>query len=262
MEIATRIATAPPPDLREATPDLPPEAAAVLARGMAREPGDRQHSAGELAAELASALERPQAAPATARTTPLPARASAWRPSRTAAIAAALLGLAAAAVLAIVLVSGGDEGGTASRAGDRAQPAQPSQRERTGTTGQPAQPEASTLAAEPAKPKPAKPKPAKPGPSKPAPDASGADLNNYGYLLMQRGDYAAAVPILQRAVGSFPAGTSDLNYAYALFNLGSALLHAGRPQEAIPILQQRLRIPNQRGAVKRELEAAVRAAGG
>ena len=55
---------------------------------------------------------------------------------------------------------------------------------------------------------------------------------------------------------------SDLNYAYALFNLGNALRLAGRPEEAIPILEQRLEIPNQTGKVRRELAAARAAAGG
>ena len=68
--------------------------------------------------------------------------------------------------------------------------------------------------------------------------------------------------MLRRAVDSFPEGTSDLNYAYALYNLGHALRLAGRPEEAIPILEQRLEIPNQVETVKRELAAARAAAAG
>ena len=68
--------------------------------------------------------------------------------------------------------------------------------------------------------------------------------------------------MLQRAVDSFPDGNDDLNYAYALFNLGNALRLAGRPEEAIPILEQRLEIPNQVETVKRELAAARAAAAG
>jgi two-component system sensor histidine kinase DesK len=74
--------------------------------------------------------------------------------------------------------------------------------------------------------------------------------------LIQEGRYEEAVPILRRAVESFPAGSRDLNYAYALYNLGQALRLAGQPEEAVPILERRLEIPNQRGTVKRELEAA------
>ena len=76
------------------------------------------------------------------------------------------------------------------------------------------------------------------------------------------GRYDEAIPLLQRAVASFPPGTSDLNYAYALFNLGKALRLPGRPKEAIPYLEKRLRSPTRRRVVRRELERAQQAAGG
>jgi tetratricopeptide (TPR) repeat protein len=57
-------------------------------------------------------------------------------------------------------------------------------------------------------------------------------------------------------VNSFPPGTDDLNYAYALFNLGKSLRLAGRYDEAIQILEQRMKIKNQQGTVKQELELA------
>ena len=67
---------------------------------------------------------------------------------------------------------------------------------------------------------------------------------------MGAGDYDGAVPVLQEAVNSFPPGTSNLTYAYALFNLGKSLRLAGRPDEAIPILEQRLKIKNQTDEVQ------------
>jgi hypothetical protein len=63
-------------------------------------------------------------------------------------------------------------------------------------------------------------------------------------------------------VAAFPEGSSDLTLAYALYNLGRSLRLAGRPDEAIPVLERRLQFNNQRGAVSRELAAARRAAGG
>jgi serine/threonine protein kinase len=90
--------------------------------------------------------------------------------------------------------------------------------------------------------------------------ASGAELNDQGFALIQQGRYEEAIPILQRAVEEL-APIGDLTYAYALFNLGNALRLAGRPEEAIPILEQRLEIPNQTGEVRKELEAALAAAG-
>ena len=91
--------------------------------------------------------------------------------------------------------------------------------------------------------------------------AQGAALNDQGFVLMNAGRYEEAVPILQQAVDSFPPGTDDINYAYALFNLGKSLRLAGRPEEAIPILERRLEIPNQTDVVQRELDAARQDAG-
>jgi tetratricopeptide (TPR) repeat protein len=69
------------------------------------------------------------------------------------------------------------------------------------------------------------------------------------------------VPILEEAVHFFPERTDDLNYAYALLNLGDALCLSGRPKAAIPVLERRLAIPNQEDEVRKELEAAYAEAG-
>jgi len=94
------------------------------------------------------------------------------------------------------------------------------------------------------------------------PGAAGSQLNDEGYSLIQQGRYVEAIPVLRRAVASFPQGTTDLNLAYALFNLGHALRMAGHPEKAIPILEQRLGIPDQTETVQAELDAARAAAGG
>ncbi|MGI8585163.1 MAG: tetratricopeptide repeat protein, partial [Thermoleophilaceae bacterium] len=86
--------------------------------------------------------------------------------------------------------------------------------------------------------------------------AEGAALNDEGKALIDDGRPEEAVPVLQEAVQSFPEDTTDVNYAYSLFNLGNALRLAGRPDEAIPVLERRLEIPNQRSAVREELELA------
>jgi len=91
--------------------------------------------------------------------------------------------------------------------------------------------------------------------------ALGSSLNQEGFELIQAGRHEEAVPLLEEAVRAFPAGTDDLNYAYALFNLGNALRLSGRPEEAIPVLERRLEIPNQTDVVSRELAAAQSAAG-
>jgi serine/threonine-protein kinase len=84
-------------------------------------------------------------------------------------------------------------------------------------------------------------------------------LNNSGYSLILQGNAPAAVTPLQRAVNAFRAQqrTGQIEYAYALYNLGNALRLSGRPAEAIPYLEERLRISNyKRGVVQKELQTA------
>ena len=50
---------------------------------------------------------------------------------------------------------------------------------------------------------------------------------------------------------------AQVDYAYALYNLGNALRLTGHAAEAIPYLEERLRISNyKRGVVKKELQTA------
>jgi serine/threonine-protein kinase len=92
---------------------------------------------------------------------------------------------------------------------------------------------------------------------------SAAQLNNAGYAMLP-GDPQGALPLLTEAVQRFRAqgDTQSTDYAYALYNLGWALRLAGRPAEAIPYLQERLRISDyKRGVVEQELRTAQQAAG-
>jgi tetratricopeptide (TPR) repeat protein/predicted Ser/Thr protein kinase len=181
------------------------------------------------------------------------ARAGRRRPSFAAvALALVFLALAVAAVVGAIS-SGGDDQPASSDAGRT--PAQPAKKK--DNAKEKAQPNEDQNAQEPAASAPADEQPA-PAEEEPAPaeGASGAELNQQGFDLMNQGRYAEAIPILQQAVESFPSGTSDLNYAYALFNLGKSLRLAGRADEAVPILEQRLEIPNQTETVRQELELA------
>jgi serine/threonine-protein kinase len=271
VEIARQVATEPPPDLRERAPGLPDAAAEWLMRGMARDANERPGSAGVLADGLARALE---GEPRTAPTRPIApprtrrggrARDRHERPVAAIAIALAVLALAGAGVLAAVLAGdGGEQPGAVA-------PDQPS-RDQSGREQSAQDQPADTRSSqdEPPSDEPAgdEPAPDQSAPDRPAGEqpatsdaASGAELNEQGFALMQQGDYAGAIPVLQNAVEAFPAGTDDLNYAYALFNLGKSLRLAGRPEEAIPILEQRLQIPNQTETVRAELDAARRDAG-
>ncbi len=250
VEIAHSVAVTPPPDVRAHAPELSEGVADALARGMARDPADRPRTAGRLAAELAEALRRPAPvepprAPAAVRRRPLAG-----------VLAAGLIALAAAAVVAAVLLSGGGSGDD--RAGPTDSPAAGSQ----------TKPDKTTADQQPAQPAPAEPAPtdSTPADSPPAnqPEvdpARGIALNEQGFALMGQGDFAGAVPILRRAVASWPQDSTDLEYAYALFNLGKALNRSGQAAAAIPYLEQRLGWPNQRGVVKQELRLARQNAG-
>jgi eukaryotic-like serine/threonine-protein kinase len=176
-------------------------------------------------------------------------------------VAAVILGLlAVSAIVVLVALSGGGDS-----AGGGAQQAKAGQGERASASGGAEETSRPTDAGETADSSESEvnsgTESAPPSdPSQPDP-VRGSALNEQGFSLIQAGEYEAAVPILEEAVSSFPEGTEDLDYAYALFNLGNALRLSGRPEEAIPILEQRLQFPNQEGEVRKELEAAYAEAG-
>src|SRR5919202_789261 len=57
LEVARRVISQPPPDLRDALPGAPAAAAEVLRRALAKEPDHRPASAGALVTELTRAFE-------------------------------------------------------------------------------------------------------------------------------------------------------------------------------------------------------------
>jgi serine/threonine protein kinase len=216
----------------------------------ADDPGERPASARQALARLERSqpivVDEPTQAFMPQPSRPEPVTSHRW--GAVAVLLACILAIGAVAVIAL----GGDEqkpdrqrqaskqaGGAKS---ERQEP-QPQQQQ---------QPEPENTAATTAAPAPA------PETSDPA---SGSALNEQGFELIQAGEYEAAVPVLEEAVASFPEGSEDLAYAYALFNLGNALRLSGRPEEAIPVLERRLEIPNQTGTVEEELEAARDEAG-
>src|ERR687895_410955 len=262
LEIAHRIATGPPPDIRDAMTDASPQAAKILNQAMARDPRERPGAAGELATGLARALDEPPTAPTRAvpptaatraapRPAPVPAPAPAAakpppptgparrtggprgkRPIGAVALALALLALAAAGVIAAVLSSGGDDGEP--QQANRGQEQQAQSGREQGNQSDQQQTQTQEQQAEPT-PAPAEEEEPAQEPQEQTGSfdaARGAQLNEEGFALMQSGDYAGAVPILQEAVASWPEDSQDINYAYALFNLGKSLNRAGRPDEA------------------------------
>jgi serine/threonine-protein kinase len=276
VEIAHQIANEPVPDVREAWGDAPPAAADALQGAMARDPEARPSSAGQLARGLDDAFKATK--PATTRALPVTGEptieSAAARPtprqrptpstrSRTVApppvgsrrsgaprwipVAALVAVLLVAAGAIAALLNGGDDKGTAPIAQTIKQPAKKATKKQATTTQQ--QTASQTT-------------PSTSSQTTPAPAASGdpAQMQLHAHNLIDQGKYEEAIALDKQVVAQ-GEGTG-LTYAYALYDLGHALRLAGRPDEAIPILEQRMKINNQRGVVKQELEQAKRDAKG
>ncbi|HUB04551.1 MAG TPA: protein kinase [Solirubrobacteraceae bacterium] len=262
-----------PPAASERNRALPPAVDAVLARGMAKRPEDRWPSAEEFAQALDTALTEAatkpfRVAPATAR----PARVTqptapgrrtaprtgshppvAYRPTRRRraripALAALIAGAAAAVAIAIAGTLGGN--------GQSPRPSASVQRQASASPA--------THKTAPAKSAAPKPKPSTTtvtgtpaAATTPPPTAD--TLEARGHQLLSEGNYTAALPVLRQAVNA--ASPNSLTYAYALYDYGKALLLSGDPKDAVTVLYQRLQIPNQTGAVRQELQAALIALG-
>jgi hypothetical protein len=111
------------------------------------------------------------------------------------------------------------------------------------------------------------PPPAPPPPPTPVSLGLATQLEAQGHGLLEGGSYDSAVAVLRRALLATgedvstcvePASAMCLTYAYALYDLGRALRLSGDPAAAVPILEHRLEIDNQRPTVLAELELARR----
>ncbi|TMK99453.1 MAG: hypothetical protein E6G34_02600 [Actinobacteria bacterium] len=162
--------------------------------------------------------------------------------------------LITAAALVAALVAGGGAGTRPHRSPSAHQPSS-----RAGK----AAPSASSPAAPPQRRVPAPP-------STPVSPVLAAQLEARGHALLQEGQFAGAISVLKQAIAATgerlesclePSSETCLTYAYALYDLGRALRLDRQPGTAVPILERRLQIDNQRPAVQTELELARREAG-
>jgi eukaryotic-like serine/threonine-protein kinase len=264
-------------DLRAGLAGAPPAVARVLERGVDKDPAGRPSSAGTFVADLRAAYEQGDgtdptavlAAPPLPPTEPLEAEAAAAQPPpppplapyhrdrppfatperrRTSSRLPAVLAVGAlVALVAVLAISalGGDDSESPTRAGGGDGGGKQQGPAKDATTEQQQQPTEGTKEATPSE--------------TPVSASEAAALNDEGYALIQAGDPASAIPLLERAVDGLEPGT--LTYGYALFNLANAYRLAGRPEEAIPLLEERLKIPDQLGEVRAELALARQEAG-
>lgn len=176
---------------------------------------------------------------------------------------------AAVVIVAVVLLTGLSGGGavrsgTAAaarrpRAGRQLASATPARTVTTTTTASttPASTATTTTSATSAPPTPTSP-------------ALATQLESQGHAMLDSGQYAGAISVLHRAVTATgeqangcvePDSTACLTYAYALYDLGRALRLSGNSAAAVPILEARLQIDNQRSTVAAELQLARQQAG-
>ena len=237
------------PDLAAGWVGAPRRATAVLERGLDPDPGRRQPTASRLVDELDSSLTGEATAQtfAVAPFEPPPSEpppptlvrgqrsSGSGRGGRALAIGAICLAMLAVAGIALAIGGGGDDGSKDQGAAKGEKPAKDAEQQ--------AEPDVA----------------AAPDPAPAEPD--GVALNDEGFDLIGAGDYEAAVAVLEQAVAALEGSGDETTYSYALFNLGNALRLAGRPEEAIPILQERLGVGSNLETVQRELEAAFADAG-
>jgi serine/threonine-protein kinase len=169
------------------------------------------------------------------------------RTGRLLALAALLVVICAAGALALAGLGGSSQPVTHT-AKKAARAAAPHTR---GASAKP-KPAASTTASAPAQSSTST------APTPPAPPTA-EQLQLTGHDEMIAGNYPEAIVTLRKAVSA--ADPSSLTYAYGLYDLGVALLKSGDAASAVPILEQRLKIPNQTGTVRQTLDEALRADG-
>ncbi len=236
-------AVPPPPPRTPAAAGVTPPSAGTPAAARVPQPSARS------AAAAPGAPRRPNRAGAAVA----PAPPNAQRPSRTAAALAGLVFLVVVGVVAAAALSGGggDKATTATKRPRATATSESRRRDRAGTTP-------TAAATTPTVPATATATPATPASG----SGSASALNDQGFRLI-KSDPATAVDVLQRAVAACGASSPIDPCAYATYNLGSALNAAGRPSEAIPVLQRELaRWPsNQPGTVSAALAAACARAG-
>jgi eukaryotic-like serine/threonine-protein kinase len=222
----------PVPPASERGVGLPRPVDAVFERGLAKRPENRYGSAGDFVAALAAALgpggetTRTRVIPAAAPPPrPVPQRRQSGLPVLVGVLLAAVL-LAAGIVAALVATNGEDA----------PEPAPAPGRE-TVTQEVTIEGEPTTVTQEVTTPEE---EPEPPAGASLTPTEAAA-LNDEAFVEhMQQGDYAEALPLLERAVPALRGTYSgDFQYeAYAEYNLGKTLAELDRCDEALPHLER------------------------
>ena len=228
--------------------DVPPELDPVLRRALAKNPADRYPSSADFVAALREALSHAAGttgALATVREDEYtPVAAPSKRPNPLVWVAAAVLGLLAlGAGLGMAGVFSDDEKPqtrTVVETQVTTEAGQPTTVRETVTTAPATTSEPTTEAAPP---------PPQPPPPPPASNASGEALTDQATALLGQGRWAEAEAVARQAVAKLE-GSGELYEAYALYNLGRALVEQGRCDEALPLLDRSEQIQGSRKEIR------------
>ena len=228
--------------------DVPPELDPVLRRALAKDPADRYPSSADFVAALREALSH--AAGTTRALAPVredeytPAAAPSKRPNPLVWVVAAILGLLAlGAGLGMAGILGDDEEPqsrtvepqtrTVVETQVTTEAGQPTTVRETVTTAPATTSEPTTTAA----------------PTPPPSDASGEALTDQATALLRQGRWAEAEAVARQALAKLE-GSGELYEAYALYDLGRALVEQGRCDEALPYLDRSEQIQGSRREIR------------
>jgi eukaryotic-like serine/threonine-protein kinase len=249
---ATAHVHAPIPVASHANPTLTPEIDQVLARGLAKEPGQRFGSAVELVAELREALDRAAGTTRVATAAPSPPGRRRSVPLLPLVLGAVLL----AGILAAVLLARDDPGREAG-------PTTPQTVREPITLPGPTVVETVTTAPEPTTQPTTAPEPTTQPTTAPEepPAQDPAALNDQGFALMQQRRYEEALPLLEQSVAGL-SGSGELVEAYASYNLAFTRRALGRCDGVLELLARSRQIQGNRGEIRRLERETERACGG
>ena len=227
--------SAPIPPASALNPELPAEVDDVLARGLAKQPEHRFQSCADFVHALRDALDR------AAGTTSIGAIAPVRPPrSRLPVVLAALGALLLAGVLAAALLARGD---------GEPETARETVKETVTLEGTTIVETVTTAPDDDRRPHPT---------TAPEPEGeSPSQLNDRGFALMQAGDYAGALPLLEQAVAGL-AGSGETAEAYASYNLAFTRLALGSCDGVVDLLDRSEEVQGKRKEISRLRKEAER----
>jgi serine/threonine-protein kinase len=247
-------AFAPIPAASDVDPSLPPGIDGALAIGLWKHPARRPQSCAALVASLRRAFANSETATMIVQPPPLPAAPpSRSRPplGRAAALVALIATIGLAGLISARALTKDDRGMSPTATVTRTTTVAGRSEVRTVTVDSAApvtESQAPTLSPSTMA---TSTRPTTTGPST-VQTQSAANLNDRGYRLLQQGEPAAALPLLEQSVAAL-RGTGSITEAYASYNLALARFSTGNCSGVAELLARSTAIQGQRTEIERLL---------